>query len=77
MRIVVQKIPLRRLATAAFTSVAVSHVRHSVLTLLLTASAALLATGASDHIWVETATGRPCRTPEAVREPFRRLAGLE
>ncbi|HEX3527495.1 MAG TPA: thioesterase family protein [Thermoanaerobaculia bacterium] len=37
----------------------------------------LLATGASDHIWVETATGRPCRTPAAVLGPFRRLAGLE
>jgi acyl-CoA thioester hydrolase len=37
----------------------------------------LLATGASDHIWVETATGRPCRTPEPLREPFRRLAGLK
>jgi acyl-CoA thioester hydrolase len=37
----------------------------------------LLATGASDHIWVETATGRPCRTPEPLREPFRKLAGLE
>jgi acyl-CoA thioester hydrolase len=37
----------------------------------------LLATGASDHIWVETKTGRPCRTPEAVRGPFRRMAGLE
>ena len=36
----------------------------------------LLATGASDHIWVETATGRPCRTPEPLREPFRKLAGL-
>jgi len=37
----------------------------------------LLATGASEHIWIETATGRPCRTPELLREPFRRLAGLE
>jgi acyl-CoA thioester hydrolase len=37
----------------------------------------LLATGASDHIWVETATGRPCRTPEPLREPFRKLAGLD
>jgi acyl-CoA thioester hydrolase len=37
----------------------------------------LLATGATDHIWVETATGRPARTPEPLREPFRRLAGLE
>ncbi len=36
----------------------------------------LLATGATDHIWVETATGRPCRTPEPVRESFRQLAGL-
>jgi acyl-CoA thioester hydrolase len=37
----------------------------------------LLATGATDHIWVETATGKPARTPEPLREPFRRLAGLE
>jgi acyl-CoA thioester hydrolase len=36
----------------------------------------LLATGATDHIWIEAATGRPCRTPEPLREPFRRLAGL-
>jgi acyl-CoA thioester hydrolase len=35
-----------------------------------------LVTGATDHIWIESATGRPCRTPEAVREPFERLAGL-
>jgi acyl-CoA thioester hydrolase len=37
----------------------------------------ILATGATDHIWIERATGRPCRTPDAVRAPFRRLAGLE
>ena len=37
----------------------------------------LLATGATDHIWVESATGKPARTPEPLREPFRRLAGLE
>jgi len=36
----------------------------------------LLATGATEHIWIETATGRPCRTPEPLREPFRKLAGL-
>jgi len=36
----------------------------------------LLATGATDHVWIERASGRPCRTPELVREPFRRLAGL-
>lgn len=35
----------------------------------------LLATGATEHIWVETATGRPCRMPEVLREPFERLAG--
>lgn len=37
----------------------------------------LLATGTTDHVWVETATGRPCRTPEPVREQFRRMAGLD
>jgi len=36
----------------------------------------LLATGTTEHVWVESATGRPCRTPEPLREPFRRLAGL-
>jgi acyl-CoA thioester hydrolase len=36
----------------------------------------LLATGATDHVWIEAATGRPCRTPDPVREPFRRMAGL-
>jgi acyl-CoA thioester hydrolase len=35
-----------------------------------------LATGATDHIWIESATGRPCRTPEAIRAPFERLAGI-
>jgi acyl-CoA thioesterase FadM len=34
-----------------------------------------LATGFTEHLWVETATGRPCRTPEAVRAAFERLAG--
>jgi acyl-CoA thioester hydrolase len=37
----------------------------------------LLVTGTTEHIWVEKTTGRPCRTPEPLREPFRRLAGLE
>jgi len=37
----------------------------------------LLVTGATEHIWVDRATGKPCRTPEPLREPFRRLAGLE
>ncbi|HVR96405.1 MAG TPA: thioesterase family protein [Thermoanaerobaculia bacterium] len=31
--------------------------------------------GATEHIWVEAVTGRPCRPPEAVQEQFRRLAG--
>lgn len=35
----------------------------------------VLATGATEHIWVETATRRPCRTPEPLREPFAKLAG--
>jgi acyl-CoA thioester hydrolase len=36
----------------------------------------LLATGASEHLWVEREGRRPCRAPLAVREPFARLAGL-
>jgi len=36
----------------------------------------LLATGASDHLWIDAATGRPCRIPTPLRAPFRRLAGL-
>jgi acyl-CoA thioester hydrolase len=36
----------------------------------------VLVTGATEHIWVEMATGKPCRMPEPLREPFRRLAGL-
>ena len=35
-----------------------------------------LATGATEHIWIESATGRPCITPEAIRALFRRLAGI-
>ena len=35
----------------------------------------LLVSGATEHIWVERASGRPCRTPEVLREPFARLAG--
>jgi acyl-CoA thioester hydrolase len=34
-----------------------------------------LATGFTEHLWVETASGRPCRTPEAVKTAFERLAG--
>ncbi len=35
----------------------------------------LLAEGATEHLWVDKASGKPCRTPEALREPFARLAG--
>jgi acyl-CoA thioester hydrolase len=35
----------------------------------------LLATGATEHIWVERSSRRPCRMPEVVRGPFGRLAG--
>jgi acyl-CoA thioester hydrolase len=37
----------------------------------------LLATGASEHIWVEREGRRPCRAPAVLREPFARLAGVE
>ena len=36
----------------------------------------LLATGKTEHIWVEMATNRPCRTPEPLQEPFARIAGF-
>ncbi len=35
----------------------------------------LLVTGNSEHVWIDKATGRPCRLPEAFRESFERLAG--
>jgi acyl-CoA thioester hydrolase len=35
-----------------------------------------LARGTTEHIWVEIATGRPCRTPPLVAEPFARMAGI-
>lgn len=34
-----------------------------------------LITGATDHVWVEVESGKPCRMPEPLREPFARLAG--
>jgi len=37
----------------------------------------LLATGSTEHVWIETASHRPCRMPEQLRAPFRKLAGLE
>ena len=35
----------------------------------------LLATGATEHVWVDSRTQRLCRTPEPLRQPFARLAG--
>jgi len=35
----------------------------------------LLATGSTEHVWVDASTGRLCRTPEVLRGPFARLAG--
>lgn len=34
-----------------------------------------LARGATEHVWVSRERRRPCRIPEALREPFSRLAG--
>lgn len=36
----------------------------------------LLATGSTEHIWVDRASGRPCRTPPQLVEPFERAAGI-
>jgi acyl-CoA thioester hydrolase len=36
----------------------------------------LLASGTTDHVWVEAATRRPCRLPESVRSDFERMAGV-
>ncbi len=35
----------------------------------------LLVTGSTEHVWIEIATGRPCRMPAPLRAPFERLAG--
>lgn len=34
----------------------------------------LLASGATEHIWVDRATGKPCRTPPPLRPIFEALA---
>lgn len=34
----------------------------------------ILATGATDHLWVARASGRPCRMPEVLRPGFEALA---
>lgn len=35
----------------------------------------VLATGATEHIWVDYKTKRPCRTPAELQGPFKELAG--
>ena len=35
----------------------------------------LLATGATEHVWVDRASGRPCRIPAVLKGPFEQLAG--
>lgn len=34
-----------------------------------------LVTGATDHLWVDRSTGRPCRIPEVLRPGFEALTG--
>ena len=34
----------------------------------------IIATGMTEHVWVDSSTGRLCRTPQPLREPFGRLA---
>ncbi|HEX6201904.1 MAG TPA: thioesterase family protein [Thermoanaerobaculia bacterium] len=36
----------------------------------------LLARGTTEHVWIDRASGRPCRTPGELVAAFRRLAGL-
>lgn len=35
----------------------------------------LCATGTTEHLWIEAGSGKLCRTPEPLRDPFTRLAG--
>ena len=37
----------------------------------------LLATGATEHVWVDRESRRPCRMPPALREPFAHVAGID
>lgn len=34
-----------------------------------------IATGVTEHVWVEVAARRPCRMPAELSQPFRELAG--
>ena len=35
----------------------------------------ILARGATEHVWVERASSKPCRIPDMLKEPFAQLAG--
>lgn len=35
----------------------------------------VLVRGRTEHVWVDAASGRPCRIPEPLRGPFAALAG--
>lgn len=37
----------------------------------------ILTTGATEHVWVERETRKPCRVPQQVRGAFRSMAGLD
>lgn len=37
----------------------------------------LLARGVTEHVWVEIATGKPCRIPEHLSEPFASLLSTD
>ncbi|MBT8208090.1 MAG: acyl-CoA thioesterase [Acidimicrobiia bacterium] len=34
-----------------------------------------LASGTTTHVWIQASSNRPCRIPEDLEDPFRRLAG--
>ena len=38
-------------------------------------SGEVLARGSTDHVWIDAASGKPCRMPEHLREPFAQLMG--
>ncbi len=37
----------------------------------------VLARGATEHVWVERASGKPCRIPDVLQQPFAALLGDE
>ncbi len=37
-------------------------------------SGEILARGATEHVWVDRANGKPCRIPRLLKEPFARLS---